>query len=242
MKKIFIEAFIFISISAYSYSQEIKYDKINKLEVTGSAELKVPADQAHFSFSVLGYGSSLRQAVENANSKINDISKKLFTMGLKPKDLYTSNFYSGENIDGKAFLSSSKDYKTSVAVSITVDSLPLVQEIILSLSENEVEQISNVDFTLKDYTSLKQKARTQALNNAMLKAKQMAEQAGIKLKRIIYLSEQQPIIYNPVPVRTFNSFQFSTPPNDKIAEQDGTSFYEKTISITDEVFLVYEIE
>lgn len=109
-------ALFLIAISSLIYvlpisAQEIIVDNTHKLFVSGTAEIKAPADQASFSFSVAGYGETLRKAVGNANKKISDISKKLFTIGVKEKNLNTSRFYSGENEDGKAFLSSSKDFK-----------------------------------------------------------------------------------------------------------------------------------
>lgn len=234
-----LSAFFISSLSAQEKAEEY----MNKLVVSGSAEIKVPANEASFSFSVVGYGETLRQAVGNANKKISDISKKLFKIGLKDRNLNTARFFSGENKGSKAFLSSSKDFKTSMSVIVNLDSLDLLEETILTLSECEIEDLSNIDFNIKDYTQIKQKARAQALDNAINKARQMADQAGIKLKKIVYISENPPMIFNSKNISPYNSvlsLQAGVASN-YIPSELGR-FYEKAISIAENIYVIYELE
>jgi uncharacterized protein YggE len=242
VKKLAALIIVFYSfIIPASQAQEKADDNMHKLSVSGTAEIKVPADQASFSFSVVGFGETLRQAVGNANKKISDISQKLFHIGLKEKDLNTSSFFSGENKGGKAFLSSSKDFKAYMNVIVTLDKLDLLSEAILTLSECEVEELSNINFQIKDYAQLKQKARAQALDNAMNKAKLMADQAGIKLKKIVYLSENTPVPYYPKGGAVFNTVSYLQSNADYSTSEAG-HFYEKAIPVVEEVSIVYEVE
>lgn len=100
-----------------------------------------------------------------------------------------------------------------------------------------------MQFNIKDFSLLKQKARTQALDNAMLKARQMAEQAGVKLKKIISLSET-----TPVPYYGYNGFAANSVMALKAEASSGYEssdlgrFFGESVSIVENVSLTYELE
>jgi|GEM_PF-2066922 len=172
MKNPFLLGFLFLLLFTASAHCQAKAE--NQLTVTGKAEIFVPADKAAIECLVIGYGSSLRIAVDMAKQKTKEICDKLMKMGLKEKDFSTSNFFSSENFNGKSFLSSSKDYKASINVNLEIDSLKMLEDIILFLSENNVENISNISYTLSHFTDVKSQARIKALDNARKKAEQIA--------------------------------------------------------------------
>ena len=153
MKKILVVIVILLSISLFS--EEIRKNKINLI---GQAELSITNDQAHLDFTVEGFGSTLREAVENAKYKITNISKDLFQVGIKEDDLTTLDFFSGSNYVNKPFLSTKKDYRAEISTKISTDSLSILGEVILTLSDNEVKDISNVNFTLSDYDKYKKES------------------------------------------------------------------------------------
>ena len=225
-----------ILLSTFVYGQE---NQSKQISVYGKAEIEVPADQASFSFAVNGFGSNLRAAVEQAKNKIKDVSVKLKKIGLKESSFATSYFYSGENFEGKAFLSSTKDYKAAITVIITVDSLQLLEEAILCLSESSVENISSITFSLKKFEAVKEKARLQALENAKKKVRQMAENLNIKLGAVKNCEEldnyYSQIQYGP------NPFNSSTNLQRGVMDSDS-GFFAKNISISSSIKLVYEIE
>lgn len=237
----------FVFFSCLSFSQQNNSEKLNLLLVTGSAEINAPADQAVFTYSVTGFGSSLRQAVEKARGSVSELSKRLFTLGLKPENLYTSNFSSGENNNGKSFLSSSKDFRTYIQVRVTIDSLPMLEEAILVLSESNVESISQVEFRLRNFPAVKKLAREKAIDNALLKARQMAEQTGVRLKKVAYLSEgaepysgsQYPNQYNSSNQMILNYQSSGADVPDLIMPG---SLYGKSITVRETISLAYEIE
>lgn len=229
---------ILITVLAFAgaYPQE---KQEHKLEVSGKAEILAPADQAVFSASVTGFGSTLRGAVEQAKNKAAQISKKLQNLGLKESCLQTSYFYSGENFGGKAFFSSTKDFKASITVNITIDTLPLLEEAILNLSESEVSNISNITFKLKNFESIKEKARIQAIENAKAKALQMAGLLNIKLSSVIDCGEGD--AYQPFYAAGPNPFNTSTDLRALDSER-GSGFYAQSVSINANIRLVYEIQ
>lgn len=234
MKRLFI-----ILLAAAVLNSAFGQDKqTNQISVTGKAEILVRADRAVFSVNVTGFGSTLRGAVEQAKNKAVEISRKLLNLGLKESSLATSYFYSGENFGGKAFLSSAKDFKASITVNITIDTLQVLEEAILRLSESDIENISNITFNLKNFEEVKKKARLQAAEIAKEKASQLADRLNVKLGNLKNCEEADgsfPIYPSaPNPFNTSMAIQA----NDSFGR---SGFYTQNVSITGSIRLIYEI-
>ena len=87
------------------------------------------------------------------------------------------------------FLSSKKDFRTKITTKMVIDSLEILEEIILTLSDNEVEIISNIYFTLSNYEKYKKECRELALKNAKEKADQISKELNIKITGIYFVEE-----------------------------------------------------
>jgi len=231
MKNI-VSTLIFVLIANLTIAQEYLGD--NKLVLDGEAKLIIESDRASFTYKVIGYGSNLRKAVTVAKEKIKGTVSTLSNYDIKKHNINTSLFQSGENRAGSAFLSSSEDYITKINISVNVDSLDLLEEIILALSEKDVEEISNIKFSLKDYTKYKDKVRKMAIDNAKERAKKIAKEFGVKIKKVIYISA--------------NSFSQGYPnpfnPSTKVGlpYESSVGFYAKPIKLSSKIKVVYEIE
>ena len=89
---------IFFS-SSILFAQDLSLRE-NRLIVYGEGSVAAPPNRAQLTFTVVGLGSSMHSAMQSARMKLDDISTKLFSVGLTPKNLSTSNFYSGDNLQG----------------------------------------------------------------------------------------------------------------------------------------------
>jgi uncharacterized protein YggE len=237
MRKLYLFAFAAVLFcQPFIFSEE---NQSNYISVSGKAEIFAPADQAQFSFSVNGFGANLRAAVEQAKNKSKEISAKLLKLGLKENNLATSYFYSGENFEGKAFLSSTRDYKASITVNVTIDSLPALEESILCLSECSVENISSISFSLRNVEEVKEKARLKAVETAKNKAVQIAASLNVRLGQVKSFEETDalypPYLQSPNP---FNSVNYMA----RGDGQSGSGFFAQNVSITGMVKVVYEID
>ncbi len=231
MKKI-ISILVFILLANLTVAQTYLGD--NKLVLDGEAKLIVESDRASFTYKVIGYGSDLREAVTVAKEKITATVSALSNYGVKKNNINTSLFQSGENRTGSAFLSSSKDYLTKINISVIVDSLDLLEEIILVLSEMDVEEISNIKFSLKDYTKYEEKVRKMSIDNAKEKAQKIAKEFDVKIKKVIYISTSG--LHQGYP----NPFNPST--NIDLSIESSIGFYAKPIKLSNKIKVVYEIE
>jgi hypothetical protein len=231
----------------------------NHISMIGSIELKEIADQASFYFTVKGVGETLRLAVEDAENKTKNLSEKIIQLGIKKSNLSTSDFLSGENYGDKAFLSSSRDYQATIITMIKTDSLDLLRPLLFMISEAEVENISNISFSLKDELGLRRRARIEAGLKAKEKAEDITGALGVKLGKVLTIEEIQPTqtytnqnqnlrirggynypnTFNP---GTYNVLEESNTTPPAVDEIKGSGFFAKTVSITSQVKVIFAIE
>jgi uncharacterized protein YggE len=241
--------FLLLSLTIFSASQLCNADDMlsnNRITVFGKAEVSAPADRAKISFTVTGYGPTLRSAVDKAKKKIADISSKIVKTGLKKKNLNTSHFYTGENPGSRAFLSNKKDYRARITMYVSVDDLSLLESVIFLLSESEVDDISNVYFSLKDNGSFKQKARQLAVQKAKRKAEEFAKELNIVVGRATVVEEipqtglqREPYIGHQQLGSNVSYQQFL---QSEFAARESTGYFIDTIQVYSAVKVVFKIK
>lgn len=215
----------------------------NQIVVYGTASLEKPADRAQISFSVKGFGKTLQAAVDAARTKIREISGKLFSIGLKESNLYTSSFNSGDNFEGKAFLSSSRDYRTQIDVMVTVDTLDLVEPVVSILANSLPDRLSNISFALRSDSLLKLQVRQLAVANAQQKAKLMTGQLGIDLGKVLFveelLSSSDGDFYISPP---YNISYMRMATSTVMVSQTGATFFGQRFAVKSGVKVIFEIK
>ena len=122
-----------------------------------------------------------------------------------------------------------------MTVFVIVDSLPNLEDIIIGLTENGIESISNINYSLKNSDKYKALSKEEAINDAQKKAKQIADKFGVTLKKVLYIeesgfSQNYPNPFNPT-TRIMNEI-IST----------SVSLYSKPVKISQKIKVVYAIE
>jgi uncharacterized protein YggE len=258
MKQFIMHLVLLISISNIISAQQNEITQ-NQISVIGSIELKEIADQSSFYFTIKGVGETLRLAVEDAENKSKILSEKIIKLGIKQNNLSTSDFLSGENYGDKAFLSSSRDYQATIITMIKTDSLDFLRPLLFTISEAEVENISTISFSLKDELGLRRRARIEAGLKAKEKAEDITNALGVKLGKVLTIEEIQPTqtytdrnqyIYvrggqnypNPFNPGPYNVLPEENLKSSKVDETKGSGFFAKTVSISSQVKVSFEIE
>ena len=208
----------------------------------GTVELNVPADFASVSFTIKSNGSTLRQAVKNAKTRVQTITNDLLKMGLNKSNISTSKFFSGENIGGQSFFTSKNDFKTEIITYIKIDSLEILEDVVLLISDHQPDEISNISFKLKNPEDYKMKAVKEAIKKARQKAIILATEMGVSIGKPIKIEEEifslQPY-YGLHGGRTnlSNSVYFFDTP-----EKGSQSIYSESVKIEAKVRLVTSIK
>ena len=224
-------------------SQEVKN---NQLTVYGKVKVFAQADRAAVTFHIKGTGSSLKNAFNDAQTQMSRISTQLIDIGLNDKDISTSFFQSSENFGDKAFLSSKKNFRAIMTVTINIDSLELLEPTVVILSESEIENISSISFELIDYFDLRKKGLEEAILKAKEKADLICKELGISCGKILSIEEME----SPEPENKSGFYQgYPSPFNAPliVAERSfykgkgETSIYSQEISFYSEVKIIFEI-
>lgn len=241
---------LLLALAGYGSPAQDRQSAMNQITVLGSVELKEIADQANFTFSLKGVGSSLRLAVENANKKVKVVTDNIIRLGIPAHNISASRFYSGENYGDKAFLSSSRDYQATLTALVKVDSLHLLESVLYTISESDVQNLSNIGFSLKDELGPRRRARTGAALKAKEKAEDIAQALGVVLGRLIAVEETDPTrVYSQQAPQNYPSpFNPSATQiqylrgGSTIDESVGSAFFAQTITVTSQVRAVFEIK
>jgi uncharacterized protein YggE len=242
MKHIFI-LFAFTLLIGKSFSQEIKS---NQLVLYGEYMLKVQTNVASFSFAFKGVGANLETAVSSAKNKVKLITEELIKVGLKEENFATSYFYSGENVGDKAFLSSERDYKAEIKVTVVIDSLDLLEKSIIKVSEKNPDFISEVTFTLKNQSKYSNEALEKATLNAKEKAESISKHLNITLGKIIYfedvgMSQSGYGVFNTTNIRGGRTNEVLYIVDGLPKKKEGSSFYSPETIVTSRVKIVYQL-
>ena len=204
MKRAFILVLTacFILVAKSAFARSCAASNRNLILTEGTAEVMGQNDSAKIFIAVVTEGRKLEQAsAENAdNSKA--VIMAIKRLNIKDLKLETSNYRVTPQRDYKTRPPKIKGYEVSNAVLVTLEGFktePLskhVSQIIGTALESGSNTIQRIQFYLKDKTALEKKALKLATQEAMERAKTLAEASGVKLKGIVSLSTQ-PVYTSP---------------------------------------------
>ncbi len=183
--------------------------------VSGSGEAYAIPDIATFNFSVIEAGSTVKQAQEKADAKINKALGAVREAGVDDKDIKTTGYnvypkYEWNQrpcpmmatADGTAYpCPSGKNilvgYEVNQTITVKVRDTEKAADLVTKVGAVGVENISNLEFSVDDKEQYVAQARAEAIAEAKAKAKVLAKQLGVKLGKILYYNENgnYPIYY-----------------------------------------------
>ncbi|HAY37904.1 MAG TPA: hypothetical protein DCY53_00335 [Desulfobacteraceae bacterium] len=203
MKKAFILVLTayFCLVANFVFAQSPAASDRNLILTEGTAEVMGQNDSAKIFIAVVTEGRKLEQASsENAN-KTKAVLTTLKGLNIKHLKLETSNYRVTPQRDYKIRPPKITGYEVNNAIVVTLEGFetePLsshVSQIVGKALESGSNTIQHIQFYLNDQSVLEKKALNLATQEAMERAKTLAEAAGVKLKGIVSLSTQP--MYSP---------------------------------------------
>ncbi len=170
--------------------------KSDLFSVSGTGEVKGIPSKASISVGITETAKTADEAKNQANKVINDITNQLKTLGVAEKDIKTSNFSSypeREMMPVNSGGNTNSGYTVTENLDITFDSVDKANKGLDIATAAGANNIGGVQFTLdeKKKEELEQQARIAAINDAKTKAQKLANAAGIRLGRVLNISESQ---------------------------------------------------
>ncbi|TDT68612.1 hypothetical protein EV215_1679 [Hypnocyclicus thermotrophus] len=159
------------------------------IKVTGIGKINTKPNIANISLGVMTENEDVSKAIKENTGKVSKIISKLLELGIKEKNINTSNYslyYDKEDYNDK---DSKKIYKVNNSLNIEIENIERIGEIIDLLVKNGVNNIWNISFGVKNREKFEEKAKIIALKNAEEKAKKILESQDLKLGKIKNISE-----------------------------------------------------
>lgn len=161
--------------------------------VSGSGHVTVTPDTAIASIGVDITAPTLAEATKEAADKMTAVIAAIKAQGVDAKDIQTSsyNVYPITNSPKEGESPKITGYHVSNIVTIKVRKIDDVGKVIDASLTAGANSVNSVFFTLDDPSQAQNDARTAAVKDAMAKAQTLATAAGVKVGKIISISDIQ---------------------------------------------------
>jgi uncharacterized protein len=195
----------------------IDLDREKIIYVSGEGTVSSNPDFATINFSVIGEASSANGATNQVSEKMNKVISFLKEQNIEDADLKTMNvsvypryeYQTREMID-YPYPPEDKErvlaaYEASQSLEVKIRDLDKSGIIIEGAVKAGANQIGGLSFDIEDQQTFKNDARNKAIQDAKIKAEELAIQLGVKLKRVVSYNENDQMPYLLKESRTMDS-------------------------------------
>lgn len=202
--------------------------------VSGEGEATVAPDMAVISLAVVRDADTAGEALEANSAAMAEVLADLKGQGIAEKDLQTTDFsiqpkYKQETrTDGTYEAPVIVGYTVSNGLTVRVRDLSKLGAIIDQSVKLGVNQGGGISFTNDDPEATIEAARKQAVEKAAAKAKTLTEAAGVKLGRVVEISEN---FARPMP-QVYAAAPMAKMADESVPIASGENLYTVTVNIT----------
>jgi uncharacterized protein YggE len=159
--------------------------------VQGEGRISMAPDMATITLGVRQNAPTAQAAMAAMGDAISGILLALEAEGIDPQDQQTSRFYLTP-VYSEARLEQGREvtgYEAGNAVTITVRDLDRLGEVLDAVIATGANDFNGLSFGLEDDTAAMEAARKAAVADAMTRARQLADAAGLRLGAVLQLSD-----------------------------------------------------
>lgn len=219
-----IATVILVMSAVYSYAKfgpglpisSVITQKNELFTVTGEGKVTVVPDTAIVNLGIQVEQANVKSAQSQANAVINKMISDLKSLGIKDKDIKTSNYSIYPRYDKP------NSYQVNVSVSVTVRDLDKINQVIDTATADGANSVGGVQLTVDEdkQKELLNQARSLAIKEAKTKAESLAQAAGMTLGKIINIQEGS---NNPRPIYALEMMKADSATNIQPGSTDVTS-------------------
>jgi uncharacterized protein YggE len=203
------------------------------ITVTGRGKVFRTPDMATLSIGVHNEDENASRAIEGNNAQAQSVIEVLLEMGVEEDDIQVSNYniFAEQRIDQSGNQSGTV-YIVDNTVFVTVRDLDILGEIMGTVVEAGANSVFGIQPNIADKTQATSEARRAAVEDAQVKAQELARATGVSLGDIQSITETGS---SPIPVFEGKSGAGFTQETEQVPESFGQ------LSLTVEVSVVYNI-
>ena len=206
-----------------------------QIVVSGQGSAEVPPDMAVLQLAVTREAETARAALDANSAAMAEVIRALRDSGIAERDLQTGNFSiqpryvypaakAGENKPPRIV-----GYTVRNGLTVRVRELGRLGAIMDQSVTLGVNEGGNILFTNDDPSAAIDQARNRAVQDAMGKAKTLATAAGVKLGRVLVISEQS---NNPAPAPMMRAEMRMARAADAVPVAAGENSYRVTVNLS----------
>lgn len=198
----------------YPYIPQPQYRQGHQrvMTVTGSSSILAEPDTISIQLEVRTENDLLRKAQQENTNKMNQVIQALLNVGIPRENIQTAEFNifpMYDYVDGKQVF---KGYQVTNRITVKLTNINQAGNVIDSAVSNGVNQVSNIEFSIENPEKIYQEALSEALRDAVDKAKVIAGTLQLNLDskpvKIIELVNENE---SPAAFKTFTAIEGSTP-------------------------------
>jgi len=167
------------------------------ITVTGNAEITARPDIATVTLGVVTEASEAEKAVQENARVANAVVDAVVKAGIAKRDIETSYYSVVPVMDYQKVPPVTTGYRVTNTVRVKVRDLTKVGSLIDTAISAGANNVQGVGFDIEDPSSVRKEALVQALKKAEADAKLIADTLGVKLGRVVSVSEAGPAIIKP---------------------------------------------
>lgn len=161
------------------------------ISVTGEGTVSAEPDMATISMGVSQQAKTAQAAMDAVAADINTVLQSLGESGVESKDVQTSQIslypvWSNPDHNGNAKVSG---FNASVTLSVMLRDLDKMGDVIAEVVRVGGNRFHGVSLGFQDTSHMEAEARASAVRDAMEKAEQLADAAGVEITEIVSISE-----------------------------------------------------
>lgn len=209
---------------------------VPRIVVAGEGEAAVAPDMAILSLSVMREAETAREAMNQANEAMAAVIAAMKEQGIEARDLQTAGLqinprYVYPKNDGEE-QPRIVAYQVSNTLTVRVRDIAKVGEVIDRSVTLGVNQGGSISFTNDDPAKALEEARKRAVEDAMARARTLAQAAGVNLGGILEISEQS---FNAPPMPMMARAARMEAAFDSVPVEAGENSYRINVNVTFEI-------
>ena len=207
-----------------------------RILVTGQGSVDVAPDMAVLMLTVTREAASARTALDANSSAMKDVLTAMKGHGIEARDLQTSGFsiqprytYPSQKSSDKSEPPRIVGYIVRNSLTVRVRDISVVGVILDKSVTLGVNEGGNIRFTNDDPSAAIIQARTEAVKDAIDKAKTLADAAGVKTGKLLEISEQS---YSPRPMSISRTEMSMSRSADAVPVAAGENTYKVIVNVS----------
>lgn len=156
----------------------------NTLTVDGFGQAFGAPDVALVQLGVQTSSSNVSEAYNNANTAIQNVIDALVAIGIEERDIQTTGLYLYQDTPFNPQTGEPSEtpiYRVTNSLTVTVRDVSRAGEVINTGVEAGANNIGGLTFSIDDTAALEQEARAAAIEDARVRAEQLANLMGVEL-------------------------------------------------------------